>query len=194
MMSSSPLLSRLMAYSLLLFCMLVLWVVILAPISSAMSDKLALYESLSHQIARYEALQSQKSDTEVLLSKLKGDTLDSWTFKGQAAAELQRLVRQAASKQGLTLSNSRSVGLAEMGNFNRVGINLTVQGRHEQIYEFLADLRATKPLMTLEDLMLRSQGSRAGVPVVLSLQMQVYGYQLREPIEMDEAPPRGDNL
>lgn len=170
MMNSTPMLSRLMAYGLLMFSLLVGWTLIITPLTAGTMDKLSLFENLSHQVARYEALQDQKADTEAMVRSLKGGSLDSWTFKGQAAAELQRVVRQAASKQGLTINNSRAVGVAEMGSFNRVGISLTVQGKHEQIYEFLAAIRASKPIMIVDGLMLRSQGARAGAPVMLSLQ------------------------
>jgi len=179
MIKMSPRISILVAYALLILALLALWELVLAPPFITLENKRTTLENLNYQISRYETLANDREETLKVALEVESGGLQTWALGEQASAELQSLIRRNASQVGINLSNSRALETAEMDDFNRVGIQLSAHGTHDQIYNFLGALRLAKPLLTLEELTIHSQGGRPNFPVQLSLQLRVHGYQAR---------------
>ena len=68
------------------------------------------------------------------------------------SAELQTQVRDIFSKAGLSVSNSQVLPVRQRGNFDYIGVKLTVSGSLPALDEALAGLAAYLPLVLVESL------------------------------------------
>lgn len=68
------------------------------------------------------------------------------------AAELQTQVRDIFDKAGLSVSNSQVLPVRAQGNFDYIGVKLTVKGSLPALDEALAGIAAYMPLVLVESL------------------------------------------
>ena len=68
------------------------------------------------------------------------------------SAELQTQVRDIFSAAGLSVTNSQVLPVREQGNFDYIGVKLTVKGSLQALDEALAGLAAYLPLVLVESL------------------------------------------
>ena len=89
-------------------------------------------------------------------------------------AALQK-VRDLASARGLRVASSQAAAAREEQGFDRIGLNLRVDGEWPQLVAFLRDLAEQKPLLHQTSLQLGSsfRGPRAGESVFAILELYV---------------------
>lgn len=87
---------------------------------------------------------------------------------------LQR-ARELATARGLRVASSQAAAAREEQGFDRIGLNLRVDGEWPQLVAFLRDLAEQKPLLHQTSLQLGSsfRGPRAGESVFAILELYV---------------------
>lgn len=123
---------------------------------SLRQDSRAEIERIQPRIARMQGL----IDSEDQLRKV-ASTVDSQVLnlvypatEGQAevAAALQKNIREIITDAGLSVTNSQVLRAREQGNFDYIGIKLTVSGDLAALDEALAGLASHLPLVLVETL------------------------------------------
>ena len=124
---------------------------------------LAAYQSAQQEIDRMEPrvarlqglidYEEQLREAAVVVdSKVLALVYPTSEDQAAVAAELQTQMRDIFTKAGLSVSNSQVLPVRAQGNFDYIGINLTVSGSLPALDEALAGIAAYLPLVLVESL------------------------------------------
>ena len=119
-------------------------------------DTQAEIERLQPRVARMQGLVDHEDQLREAAGKVGSQVLDlvypAAEDRAEVAATLQKNVRDILTEAGLSVTNSQVLQAREQGNFDYIGVKLTVSGDLVALDEALAGLAAHLPLVLVEAL------------------------------------------
>ena len=119
-------------------------------------DVQAEIDRLQPRIARLQGLVDYEDQLREVAGKVGSRVLDlvypAAEDRAEVAATLQKDVREILTEAGLSVTNSQVLQTRERGNFDYVGVKLTVSGDLVALDEALAGLARHLPLVLVEAL------------------------------------------
>jgi hypothetical protein len=176
-----PALRRALALAILLALPLVVWLAVVEPLVSVITDRQAEIATLAERLARLKAtiaripdLRSSEAESNQRLEAAGG----VWTGTSEAAlaAAVQDRLRQAVSGEGVVKSTSHVRGADESG-LQTVRIRFSIEGTLATIEQALAVIETSRPVMFVDNMMIAAPASFSmEKPPLLGLDMEVIGY------------------
>jgi hypothetical protein len=172
--------SKLAALAILALMLASIWFIAGEPYVALWQDRFAKAERLQRkQVALLRLIQDRESYQQQFQAitgsrGLQEAFLDD-KFGALADAKLQRIVKQAATDNGVKLlqavivkARSKRTASAETGNDKAVTVKVLVQGSIESIYTMLQALENSRPLIVISNLQVTHQKSRYPVSQLAS--------------------------
>lgn len=129
---------------------------ILLGLWGARQEAQAAVERLQPRIARLQGLVEHEEQLREASVKVDSQVLNLVYPAGEdqatVSAALQKNVRDIVTEAGLSVANSQVLPVRERGNFDYLGVKLTVSGSLSDLDEALAGIAAYLPLVLVESL------------------------------------------
>lgn len=113
-------------------------------------------DRLEPRVARLEGLIAHEDQLRDAAVAVDSQVLDlvypASEERATVSATIQTNVRDVLSKAGLSVTNSQVLPVREQGNFDYIGVRLTVSGALPALDEALASIATYLPLMLVESL------------------------------------------
>lgn len=158
---------RLLALALGLMGLLILWAVIVAPLTSVYDQRAArlanetmLADRMAQVAAEAPALRSQVASHR--LAPSPPGLLIAGSTDALAAANLQSAVQRLAGDCGVDISSVDNLPSAQVGPLRQVGLHLHMAGDYPALVRLLGALRDASPAMLPDDLSIAAQGPGEG--------------------------------
>lgn len=123
-------------------------------------------ERIEPRVARLKGImqfEDQLRETaQAVESQVAGLVYPASEDRATVAAELQSKVRDILGEAGLSVTNSQVLTVREQGNFDYIGVKLTVAGDLPALDEALAGLAGYLPLVLVESLEVYPSRARRG--------------------------------
>jgi len=113
-------------------------------------------DRIEPRVARLQGLiaieEQLRESAQAVNSRVSDLVYPASTDQATVSAELQSNVRDLLGKAGLSVTNSQVLPVREQGNFDQIGVKLTVSGTLPALDDALAELAAYMPLVLVESL------------------------------------------
>lgn len=177
---------RLTALAILLTPLLLFANYVLVPLIGVYSTGSDDIEAMQDDITRYRRLIGQLPDLSAANEDLqKAQPLKPYLIGGTnqalAAANLQRLLQDAATAKGVRVLSLRVQNPHALGPLERVSVEARLQSDTPALRNLLHTLETSKPYLFVDDLRInvRTSRRRNAIQDMLDVQLTLYG--LREP-------------
>ena len=122
---------------------------------------------VAQRIARYRALLDSRGELKARLGSLRKQLKTGGYFieagnTELAAARMQQFVKEAVEKAGGALVSTQNLAGHETGQLQLIEIRVRMKGDVESLARVLLALEASRPVMTVEDLSIRSRRTVRG--------------------------------
>ncbi len=155
-MTLSPLLSRALALSLLGACFWLVYVAVILPLSSQMSNDFDRIGQAQLTMARARQLESGLSDLQKKFDQLSAVPRQNIFRSGATpmaiAAEMNAAVIGMASTSGVILRNSRSLPISNEEGRGRIEAEFELLASHDSLAAFLYALEMSMPMIAVDRL------------------------------------------
>lgn len=146
---------------------------------------------LAERVVRYQRLLDGRSDLESQLARFRKELMMRGYFieagsAELAAAELQQFIKEAVEKAEGTLVSTQNIPTEEGGELQRIEIKVRMKGDVESLARVLHVLEGSNPVVTVEDLSVRSRRTIKGRKksrvegYSLDVNFKVVGYLLKK--------------
>lgn len=137
---------------------------------SLRQESRAEIERIQPRIARMQGLIDSEDQLRKVASKVDSQVLSlvypAAEEQAEVAAALQNNIREIITDAGLSVTNSQVLRAREQGNFDYIGIKLTVSGDLAALDEALAGVASHLPLVLVEsmDVFVKRGGRKKDAP------------------------------
>ncbi|WP_078119541.1 type II secretion system protein GspM [Thiosocius teredinicola] len=177
---------RLTALAILLIPLILFANYVLVPLVDVYSTGSEDIEGMQDDITRYRRLIGQQADLEAADERLQqAQPLKPYLINGNnqalAAANLQRLLQDAAAAKGVRVLSLRVQNPRALGPLERVSVEARLQSDTPGLRNLLHTLETSKPYLFVDDMRInvRTNRRRNAIQDLLDVQLTLYG--LREP-------------
>lgn len=163
---------KLLALGLTLAMLAIVWLAVAAPLIDWAHDR---GDRLEQQIAlqrRMDALARTVPDLQRVAAQsatspgatpASGNLLDGAT-DAVAAASLQQLVQDMASRAGASLASAETLPAAQSGAYRRIGLHVALNAPYPVLIALMEAVEQASPRMLIDDLLLRAGASVTPTP------------------------------
>jgi general secretion pathway protein M len=198
-MFTTPWISRLAAWLLLIVATGAIYVFVLEPIIVGYSDTDRQIAEVREQLSRYQRLAEQRPALEDQLRQSEaGAAADGYYLRGGtdalAAAGLQDQVNALVQGKGGTLRSIQPMPGTDEQGFRRITLRVQMTATNEALFEILYSLESGTPILFVENLdiqsrYIRQQNSVAGQQAEVDAPLLSVGFDLSGymPTEVSDA-------
>ncbi|KFI23350.1 type II secretion system protein GspM [Nitrosococcus oceani] len=178
------------AVGLLLLVLLMAYFVLIQPVIAKHGFYHEKIASMQQRLTRYNQIIASRPALEARLKQLqRKQAANAYYLEQQsaplAATELRRRVKAVVESSGGVLTSTQSLPVVENELFPKVGIRVRMTGDTEILQKVLYDLEASRPLLFVDDLQVRSRQIRRRSrhdrrtiieETQLTISFELYGY------------------
>ena len=166
---------RILAASIALLLLVVLWVGIALPLIDLYADRAQAVYDRAASVRRQLALVAEEPVFEQAIHRAGGmapseDLFLAGPTDAIAGATLEQRVHAMASHDGAALASAETLAPQAEGHYQRIQLRVTVTGDWSEIIALLQDVTTSRPVMLVDDLQIASLPAvQAGAPSINSV-------------------------
>jgi hypothetical protein len=153
----TPLTSRLLAVTILLIAVAVVWALIVSPVLDEIAADRQRLSFAQARLSRYAQLAHALPSIRAKLAQIRSDGAPKeGFFQGDnqtlLSAELQQAVQKIVGAAGADIGSSQTVAVRHADNFFRLGLQLTLTTSADHLYRVLYELENASPVIIIDRL------------------------------------------
>lgn len=156
---------RVLAVSLFLLCVLVIFALILLPLMNAVDSYDETLDDLQFKLLRYKRIAAGKGRVMQYLDTLKRQqgTQDHFSDRptpALASADLQQLIKKVVVDAGGHLLSTQVVPETEEDHFIRTSVKVRMSGDTLALRNVLYEIETARPMLMVDNLVIRAMSGR----------------------------------